>query len=204
MHRTPIIVEYFADEVNRRMVLALIETVKPEPPSRRLNIQLSLADLISRLGIKGLTSKTSARVRTIGDLYKSPSMLISEAEKGAAIGDYVVDIAEKLRTEPWRGTLVQLKDVGLEWGTHAVQKVDGFFSAKNVAITGSFDGISRDEIKQKLIEAGAKVSSAISPKTDYLLAGEGGGKKRAEAAALNIPTLDQIAFEKALTVACDD
>lgn len=198
------IVEYFADEVNRRMVLALIEKVKPEPPSRRLNIQLSLADLISRLGIKGLTSKTSARVRSIAELYKSPSMLISEAEKGAPIGDYMVAIAEKLKTEPWRGTLAQLKDFGLEWDTQSAQKVDGFFSGKNVAITGSFDGISRDEIKQKLIEAGAKVSSAISSKTDYLLAGEGGGKKRAEAVALNIPTLDQIEFEKALKEASDD
>lgn len=197
------IVEYFADEVNRSMVLALIEKVKPEPPSRRLNIQLSFADLISRLGIKGLTSKTSARVRAIADLYKSPSTLISKAENCSEIDDYVIDIAEKLKTEPWRETLAQLKEVGLEWDAHSVQKVDGFFSGKNVAITGTFDGISRDEIKQKLIEAGAKVSSSISSKTDFLLAGEGGGKKRTEAAALNIPMLDQIAFEKALNEAFD-
>ena len=49
----------------------------------------------------------------------------------------------------------------------------------------------RNEVKEKLLAAGAKVSGAISSKTDYLLAGEGGGSKRDKAESLGVEIISE-------------
>jgi DNA ligase (NAD+) len=192
------IVTYFSDDVNRKMVYSLLQYVKPTLPARATK-SLSFADLICRLGIKGLTNKNSAKTRKIADVYKSPENLIADVGKGNVEDGQVLDIAERLQSDPWLKVLRQLKEVDQRWDTATPLKAKGFFSEKSVAITGTFENMSRNEATQKLIAAGAKISSAISSKTDYLIAGEGGGKKRAEAAELNVPALDQTTFEKKLS-----
>ena len=50
-----------------------------------------------------------------------------------------------------------------------------------------------------LIESkGGKVSSAISAKTHYLLAGEGGGSKKINAEKLGVPVIDEAEFDRLL------
>ena len=193
------IVEYFQDVVNSQMVTDLLKEVNPIPPSAKLSMSLSLADLISRLGIKGLTSKASAKVRSIAQLYESPRKLIIEKDNGNVTDTQVLSIADKLMSDPWLTVLQQLDNGRLSWSQLNITGFNGFFFGKTVALTGTFSDLSRDEIKQKLVAAGAKVASAISARTDYLIAGEGGGKKRAEAAELNVPTLDQATFDKQLS-----
>lgn len=56
-------------------------------------------------------------------------------------------------------------------------------------ITGSFPTMSRTDMKAYLESLGAKVSSSVSKKTSYLLAGEGGGSKRDKADELHVPVL---------------
>ena len=51
------------------------------------------------------------------------------------------------------------------------------FSNKVIVITGSFKKYSRKEIEQKLINMGAKISSSISSKTDFLFCGTDPGSK---------------------------
>jgi DNA ligase (NAD+) len=46
--------------------------------------------------------------------------------------------------------------------------------------------MSRDEVKNLLITQGAKVTSSISNKTDYLIAGENAGSKLDKAEALGV------------------
>jgi len=47
-------------------------------------------------------------------------------------------------------------------------------------------------------ELGGKVSGSISKNTDYLLCGEKGGSKRDKAEKLNVPILDEEAFNQML------
>jgi DNA ligase (NAD+) len=58
-------------------------------------------------------------------------------------------------------------------------------------ITGSFDGYSRDHLKDIIKRNGGNVSSSISSKTDFLLAGEKAGSKLANAQALNIRIINE-------------
>ena len=55
-----------------------------------------------------------------------------------------------------------------------------------VAITGKIESMSRDELKVILISMGAKVTSSISKKTDYLIAGESAGSKLDKAQTLGV------------------
>lgn len=57
----------------------------------------------------------------------------------------------------------------------------GKFSGKTVVFTGKLSRITRNEAKQRAISLGARVSSSISAKTDYLIVGENPGSKLNEA-----------------------
>lgn len=58
-------------------------------------------------------------------------------------------------------------------------------------ITGSFDGYSRDHLKDLIKRNGGNISSSISSKTNFLLAGEKPGSKLAHAQVLNIPVINE-------------
>lgn len=68
---------------------------------------------------------------------------------------------------------------------------------KTFVLTGTLS-ISRDEAKQLIKQRGGQVSSSVSQNTDYVVAGENPGSKLTKAETLNIPILDEKAFQKLL------
>jgi DNA ligase (NAD+) len=57
---------------------------------------------------------------------------------------------------------------------------------KKIAITGKLSSLSRDELKIKLEDLGAKVVNSISKNTDYIIVGTDAGSKLEKSKALNI------------------
>ena len=57
---------------------------------------------------------------------------------------------------------------------------------------------ARDEASAKIEALGGRVSSSISKKTSYLVAGPGAGSKLAKAEKLEVPVLDEAALLKLL------
>ena len=70
-------------------------------------------------------------------------------------------------------------------------KNDNPFSSKSIVITGSFNNIARSQLKEELIRVGARVSSSVSSKTEYLIAGEKPGSQLKKATDLQITILDE-------------
>ena len=70
-------------------------------------------------------------------------------------------------------------------------KNDNPFSSKSIVITGTFNNIARSQLKEELIRVGARVSSSVSSKTEYLIAGEKPGSKLKKATDLQITILDE-------------
>jgi DNA ligase (NAD+) len=64
----------------------------------------------------------------------------------------------------------------------------------SVVITGSLAGFSRDEAAEAVRHAGGKVTSSVSKKTDFVVAGENAGSKYDKAVELGVPILDEAAF----------
>jgi DNA ligase (NAD+) len=88
-----------------------------------------------------------------------------------------------------------LTEAGLQMsGPRRERAVDGPLAGKVIAVTGAIEGYTRDSIREYLASLGAKVTDSISKKTDHLVAGDGGGAKRAKAEQLGVPvvTLDEL------------
>jgi DNA ligase (NAD+) len=64
-------------------------------------------------------------------------------------------------------------------------------SGKTFVITGTLPTLGREELKEKLEAAGAKVAGSVSKKTHYLVAGSDAGSKLDKARELDIPILDE-------------
>ena len=97
--------------------------------------------------------------------------------------------------------LKRLKDAGLQWAVESRESLevsDSIFVGKTFVLTGSLSTMTRSEASDKIKERGGKVSSSVSQKTDYLIAGESAGSKYDRAVELNVPILTEEAFTEEL------
>jgi len=67
---------------------------------------------------------------------------------------------------------------------------------KSFVVTGTVNGYTRKEIEDKIKTLGGKVSSSVSSKTDFLIAGESPGSKLEKAKELGTTILDKKGFEE--------
>ena len=91
-----------------------------------------------------------------------------------------------------REVVEQLRACGVTWeegapAERAVQPLAGM----TVVITGTLPSLSREEAKERLEAAGAKVAGSVSKKTTYVVAGAEAGSKLTKAQELGVPVLDE-------------
>ena len=77
-----------------------------------------------------------------------------------------------------------------------VERKDGRFEGKTFVLTGTLPNYTRDQASKIIESFGGKVSSSVSKKTSYLLAGEDAGSKLTKAQSLGVEIIDEDAFEK--------
>ena len=71
-------------------------------------------------------------------------------------------------------------------------------SGKTFVLTGTLANRTRDEAAEAIRARGGKVTSSVSKKTSFVVAGEAAGSKLEKAQALGITVLDEAAFESLL------
>jgi DNA ligase (NAD+) len=67
-----------------------------------------------------------------------------------------------------------------------------------IVLTGGLDTLSRDEATKLAQRAGARVSSSVSKKTDFIVAGENPGSKYDQALKLGVEVIDEPEFLRRL------
>jgi DNA ligase (NAD+) len=90
----------------------------------------------------------------------------------------------------WRDAGVRLEDADFDPTRAAARLLAGV----SVVITGTLEGLSRDEAGEAVRQAGGKVTASVSKKTDFVVAGENAGSKYDKAVELGVPILDGTAF----------
>ena len=104
-----------------------------------------------------------------------------------------------------REVVEQLRACGLNWEEgEPAEQVPKPLAGKTFVLTGTFPTLSRDQAKDLLEAAGAKVAGSVSKKTDYVVAGAEAGSKLEKALALGVAVIDEAALNALLTGEQDD
>ncbi len=82
---------------------------------------------------------------------------------------------------------------GVHWPDVEI-KTDQPLQGKTFVITGTLESMKREEVKQRLLALGAKVSGSVSKKTDYVIVGSDPGSKAEKARKLEVEILDEAGF----------
>lgn len=151
-----------------------------------------LGRLLYGLGIRNIGEKAA---KLLAQKFGSMEALCkASAEEIAAIdgfGDTMAQSVVDYFAQPETETMLdQLKAAGLDMTEEIVQTGDRF-AGKTFVITGTLPTYSRKEAQAMIEAEGGKVSSSVSKKTSYLLAGEEAGSKLAKANELGIPVLSE-------------
>ena len=172
-----------ADKSARNLVEAL-ETSK----------QTTLPRFIFGLGIRHVGEATA---KALAHHFGQLDAVMNAAEPQLLdVADVGPIVAKSIRTffdQPHNREVVeQLRACGLTWTEGPPAAVTPQpLSGKTFVITGTLPTLSRDEAKDLLEAAGAKVAGSVSKKTDYLLAGLEAGSKLDKAQALGVAVIDE-------------
>ena len=76
--------------------------------------------------------------------------------------------------------------------------IDERFSGKQFVLTGTLKGFTRDDARMLIETRGGRVTSSVSKKTDYVIAGDEAGSKLDKATALGVKVINEAAFRQML------
>ncbi|QQX82903.1 NAD-dependent DNA ligase LigA [Cupriavidus necator] len=109
------------------------------------------------------------------------------------VGPVVAQSIAHFFAEPHNVEVIeQLRAAGVHWAeSEPVAKAPAPLSGKTFVLTGTLPTMSREDAKELLEAAGAKVAGSVSKKTDYVVAGAEAGSKLDKAEALGVPVLDE-------------
>lgn len=173
-------------EVSARKLLGQLEASKTRP----------LARFIFALGLPHVGVRTAALLaRSFGSLEALLAATPEELEALRDIGQTTATaVHQALHQEAMRQLLeaLQARGVRPQGGTSRAR--DGSLKGLTFVLTGTLSQ-PRDELKERLETLGARVSSSVSSKTSYVVAGESPGSKLTKAEALGIAVIDEAGLE---------
>jgi DNA ligase (NAD+) len=158
--------------------------------------QTTLPRFLFGLGIRHVGEATAKELaRHFGKLDAIMDATVEQLQDVADVGPIV---AQSLRTffdQPHNREVVeQLRACGLTWAEgEPAEQTPKPLLGKTFVITGTLPTLSRDQAKDMLEAAGAKVAGSVSKKTDYLLAGAEAGSKLDKARELGVAVIDEAA-----------
>ncbi|HVQ60095.1 MAG TPA: NAD-dependent DNA ligase LigA [Solirubrobacterales bacterium] len=175
-------------EVSARNLVAAIEASRQRPFKR----------VLYALGLPGVGYVTAEALAdhfgSIDALHEADPEAIEEVEGVGPI--MAVQIAEALADEPTWALVEKLREKGLRLEASESERraTGGPLEGKTVVLTGTLPELTREEAAALVKSAGGKVTSSVSKKTDYVVAGESPGSKLAKAESFGTEILDEAAL----------
>jgi DNA ligase (NAD+) len=134
---------------------------------------------------RSLRALAAADVEAIDDIY----------EIGPAVAE---SVHAWFRDPANRRLLERLEAAGLRLAEEAEGPSSQALQGMQLVLTGTLDGMTRDEAKAAIEARGGRVTSSVSKKTSVVVAGRDAGSKLDKARELGVRTIDEAAFRELL------
>lgn len=163
-----------------------------------------LSRLLFAFGIRQVGQKAAKVLAArFGTLDRLSQATVEELTAVDDIGEITArSLAEWLHSDQAEHLIASLKGAGVNMASQA-QPVDDRLAGKTFVLTGTLEHFSRAEAGARIEALGGKVSSSVSRKTSYVVAGEEAGSKLDKANALGITVLSEAEFLQMLSDGTD-
>jgi DNA ligase (NAD+) len=152
-----------------------------------------LPRVLSALGIRFVGERTAVFLAEhFGSMDAIASATLEELQQAEEVGPKVAESIYQFFRESHNHELIErLRGAGLQF-TYAIRRPKaGPLAGKTLVLTGTLPTLSREDATKFIEAAGGKVSSAVSKKTSYVVAGEDAGSKLSKARELEIEVWDE-------------
>ena len=160
--------------------------------------ETTFARFIFALGCRHVGEATALSLaqhfRTLDRLEAADEAALMQVDD---VGEIIAQSIVAFFKEPHNRTVIEaLIAAGVMWPAveAPTEGTTSLVAGKTFVLTGTLPTLSRDEAKDLLIAAGAKVSGSVSKKTDFVVAGTEAGSKLEKAQTLGIRILDEEAL----------
>lgn len=154
----------------------------------------TLARFLFALGIRHVGEATAKDLaRHFGTLDRIMDAGVEQLLEVPDVGPVVAQSLHTFFQQPHNREVVeQLRAAGVHWEEgEPAPKASLALAGKTFVLTGTFPTLRREQAKEMLEAAGAKVAGSVSKKTDYVVAGEEAGSKLDKARELGIAVIDE-------------
>jgi DNA ligase (NAD+) len=163
--------------------------------------QRDLSNLIYALGLRHVGDRTATTLaRQFGSLDALSKASVEALDDVPEIG---LTVAESVRD--WfddEGNIELCKRLEAAGVRTKLEKssepANETLVGKLFVLTGALAGFTRDEARAAIERRGGRVTSSVSKKTDYVVAGDEAGSKLDKATELGVKVIDEAAFNKIL------
>jgi len=154
----------------------------------------TLARFIFALGIRHVGETTA---KDLANHYQSMHALMDASLEDLLtvkdVGPVVADSITSFMGEAHNREVIEQLIAGMQLAVEE-KTISAAVAGKIFVLTGTFPTLTRDEAKDLLEKAGAKVAGSVSKKTDYVVAGTDAGSKLMKAEELGVAVIDEAAM----------
>jgi DNA ligase (NAD+) len=164
-----------------------------------------LPQLVYGLGIRHVGERTAALLaRHFRSLERLRAATVEEIDDIHEIGLTVAQSVRDWFDDEGNVALCErLRDAGVRTelaGGGAASAGEEAFAGKQFVLTGRLETMTRDEARAAIEAGGGRVTSTVSKKTDYVVAGEEAGSKLDKARSLGLEVIDEAKLKALLGV----
>jgi len=155
-----------------------------------------LARLLNALGIPMVGERVAQLLATrFGSLERLERATEAELAEIHGIGERIgASVTKFFADESNRRVLRRLGEAGVTLTEASFEEGPRPLDRKTFVLTGALPTLTRDAATDLILRLGGRISSAVSKKTDYVVAGDDAGKKETDARRLGVKILDEAAF----------